>query len=227
MTSPAQPQRSPPQPPANAARVEGVDAWEYLPLTAEAEVAFVWAHGDLTLVALGIADDDAALAGAGWPARVGGRSFDGGPGEGEWAGWPGAWRIRPRTIYAARRPGEVWRLGDPFAPGDRGGRPPAPLAPWAPLAADAFAPLEGLDQWIAATRRASAAIADGAAEKIVLARREVARCPGVGARGPALLPVLRDSNPEAVTFGIKLGADTGWFVGATPETLVAPRRRAG
>ena len=197
------------------ARVAGVDAWDYLPLAQSYETAFVWSRGDLRVVALGESGPEQASAGEAWPSEVGGRSFTGEAGRDEWAGWPGAWRGRPQTLYVSRGDGEVWRLGDPSSPA----RPPAAPDPWRSLPATAFSPVEPVEVWIDATRAATAAIGASAAEKVVLARREVASLAQACGRATALLPVLRQGNAEAVTFGIKLGAG-GWFVGATPETLI-------
>ncbi len=219
MTASAHETRSPPkgsdERPAD--RVAGVDAWDYLPLAQSDEIAFVWSRGDLRIVALGEAspEENQASVPWPWPCEVGGCSFTGAAGRDEWTGWPGYWRARPRTIYVSHRAGEVWRLGDPSAPS----QPPAPLDPWTVIAASSFSPVESEPVWKNATRAATAAIAAGAAQKVVLARREVARYPRAGARATALLPLLRRDNAEAVTFGVKLG-DRGWFVGATPETLL-------
>jgi len=201
-----------PRPPV---RVAGVDAWDYLPLVQDCDNAFVWSRGDLRIVALGEADPGELPAGALWPCEVGGRSFTGAEGRDEWSGWPGAWRAAPRTIYASRRRGEVWRLGDSAAPS----QPPRALPAWRALDGSAFSPVEPVDVWIAATQAATAAIAAGAAEKVVLARREVAKATRASQRAASLLPILRRSNEDAVTFGVKLG-ERGWFVGATPETLI-------
>ncbi len=210
-----QPYSSPRRHARPTARVAGVDAWDYLPLAQSFQTAFVWSRGDLRVVALGSANTEQTSAGEPWPCEVGGRSFTGEAGRDEWTGWPGAWRGRPRTIYISRRDGEVWRLGDATSPA----RPPAAASPWSALPATAFSPVEPMKVWIEATRAATSAIGAGAAEKVVLARREVASLPQASGRAIALLPVLRRSNAEAVTFGLKLGG-RGWFVGATPETLI-------
>jgi isochorismate synthase len=211
-----QPHPSPRSSARSVARVEGVDAWDYLPLAEAADVAVAWSRGELRLLALGEAAPGEGPSHRDWPGEFGGRSFTGAEGRDEWRGWPGAWRLRPRVLYASRRAGEVWRLGDTRAPAVL----PAAAGRWAAIDPAAFAPVEGLDAWVTATTEATAAIRAGAAEKIVLARREVAEVPGVSRRGAALLPLLRQQSANAVTFGVKLRDDLGWFVGATPETLI-------
>ncbi|MEZ4385536.1 MAG: chorismate-binding protein [Nannocystaceae bacterium] len=212
----SQPHTPPRSSARSVARVGGVDAWDYLPLADAEAVAFAWSRGPLRLLALGEAAPGEGPSAREWPGEFGGRSFTGAPGRDEWAGWPGSWRVRPRVLYASRGAGEVWRLGDGRAPAE----PPPPAEPWRAIDPAAFAPVEGLDAWVAATTAATTTIRAGAAEKIVLARREVAAAPGVGRRGAALLPLLRQQSANAVTFGVKLGGELGWFVGATPETLV-------
>ncbi len=217
MTASAHETQTPPKGPDErpADRVAGVDAWDYLPLVQNDEIAFVWSHGDLRIVALGEACPGKHPTSAPWLCEVGGSSFTGEAGRDEWTGWPGSWRARPRTIYASRRSGEVWRLGDPSAPS----QPPGQLDPWTAIAQHSFSPVESELSWKNATRAATKAIAAGAPAKVVLARREVARCPRASDRAAALLPLLRRDNAEAVTFGVKLG-ERGWFVGASPETLI-------
>ncbi|HGG57597.1 MAG TPA: isochorismate synthase, partial [Nannocystis exedens] len=217
MTASPHDMQTPPKGPDKrpADRVAGVDAWDYLPLVQDHEIAFVWSRGDLRIVALGAARPGEKQASAPRPCEIGGCSFTGAAGRDEWTGWPGSWRARPRTIYASRCSGEVWRLGDPNAPS----RPPTSLDPWTAIAQSSFSPVESEPSWKITTRAATQAIATGAAEKVVLARREVARSPRASARAASLLPLLRRDNNEAVTFGVKLGK-RGWFVGASPETLI-------
>ncbi len=195
--------------------VAGADAWDYLPLAAQAPSALAWRSGDLAFVALDLTPPRSPLAPHPWPLRFAGRTFTGAPGEGVWAGWPGAWEAAPRALYLSRRPGEVVCIGEARA--DR--PPPSPSAP--PLAPLHFTPATDRPTWEAAVGRATAAIRAGEASKIVLARREVARLPNAAAHVLPLLGQLRARHPGATTFGLNLGGDLGWFVGATPETLIA------
>lgn len=204
---------------AGPRRVAGADAWAYLGLAARAPSAFVWRSGELAIVGVDLttaAPRPSNPAGEPrWPTRIGGRSFSGAPGRGEWSGWPGALRASPRRLYVSFGDGAVWRLGDgPETPpaSDAGPLP-------GPRGSLRFEAIEPEDAWQAAVQATTAAIRDGVASKVVLARRERAALPGAADHAPRVLAALRRDHPRATVFGLRPAADLGWFVGATPETL--------
>src|SRR5690606_3731895 len=111
--------------------------------------------------------------------------------------------------------GRVFRLGDgPDAP--EGPTPPIVAAPRGPLRFEAIEPEAA---WQAAVRTTTAAIREGVAAKVVLARRELAPLADAAAHAPAVLGALRAEHPRATVFGLRPGGALGWFVGAPPETL--------
>ena len=210
------PLRSSPHAPRPAApvgdlrHVAGDDAWDYLPLAQRAPSALAWRSSAFAFVALDLQPVHAAPH-----LHLAGRTFTGAPGRDVWAGWPGAWSLAPRVLYLSRRPGEVLRAG----PGDE--RPPPALGPPPRLAPADYVPAQPEAEFCAAVARATRAIAEGRARKIVLARREDAALPGAEDRALALLPALARLHPDAAVFALRLAPGLGWFLGATPETLLA------
>lgn len=194
--------------------VAGADAWAYLGLAAAAPSAFVWRSGSLAIVGVDLGPEAPGLPR--WPTRIGGRTFTGAPGRDEWSGWPGALRASPRLLYVSRGDGRVFRLGDgPDAPEG----PPASRSPRPPSGPLRFEAIEPEAAWQAAVRTTTAAIREGVAAKVVLARRELAPLADAAAHAPAVLGALRAEHPRATVFGLRPGGALGWFVGATPETL--------
>jgi isochorismate synthase len=194
--------------------VAGRDAWDYLPLAADARGALAWSSGDRTFLAL-----DLEPAASGEPARFHGGAFAekellAGP----WRGWPAAWSANARVLYWNLPEGGVACIGAPSAD-----TPPPPLLTPPRLERADFIPTESPASWQRAAEAAITQIAAGLAHKIVLARSERASYPGAERHALAHLTQLRALYPTTTTFALTLGPGLGWFIGATPETLIAQR----
>jgi salicylate biosynthesis isochorismate synthase/menaquinone-specific isochorismate synthase len=81
-----------------------------------------------------------------------------------------------------------------------------------------FAPRQERDGWDALLEQALERIRSGAIQKVVLARRMRAVIPRA-VQVERLVDSLAARHPSCAIFAIA-GADGGWFVGATPETLL-------
>ncbi|MEZ4452553.1 MAG: isochorismate synthase [Nannocystaceae bacterium] len=202
--------------PAGPRPVAGADAWAYLGILRGASSAFVWRSGPLALCGVDLGPEGPGAAG--WPTRVGGRTFTGAPGRDEWSGWPGVLRASPRLLYVSRGDGRVFRLGE--GPSTPPAEAPHPSTASPSAGAPRFMPVEAADAWQDAVRTTTAAIREGVAAKVVLARREVAELPDAITRAPALLRGLRAEHPRSSVYGLLPARELGWFIGATPETLI-------
>lgn len=89
------------------------------------------------------------------------------------------------------------------------------VPPWRGVLREILIP--GEDDWTRLAERAVAAIAEGAFDKVVLARSTTVEADS-GFDVPAALEFLRRHDSETTAFGVRMAS--GWFVGATPELLV-------
>lgn len=95
-----------------------------------------------------------------------------------------------------------------------------PDAALSPCGSVTIRSLEDEAQWCARVAAASAAVADGALDKVVLARAAECELP-TGSRFDrmAVLEALRQAHPESICFAVSQ-TDGHCFLGATPEILV-------
>jgi salicylate biosynthesis isochorismate synthase len=158
----------------------------------------------------------------------GGVAFDGerrrGP---EWAGFGEARWILPR-VAVAERSGRRFLLA--FTRGDDATlarreldgilETASPRRPEGEVGERrAFlAPRDERNGWDASLERALERIRSGSLQKVVLARRLRSTLPGP-VQVPRLVEALATRHRSCATFALA-GADGGWFVGATPETLL-------
>jgi len=174
------------------------------------------------------------------PVALGGLAFTrGSAGRAPWEGFGDARFVIPRFLLVRRRHARDAELALLLAPGERLDRQveahliedaahlldalhaPAPSTVPAELRIDHLS----RSAWEARVRDVLDAIASGAFEKIVAARRSVVSTgdPGVALHPADALARLRVRYPTCTRFALRPGADAGTFLGATPERLVARR----
>ncbi len=239
---------------ARAARVlrhvalSGRNIWDFVDVAAAARPLFAWRDPirDHTFVAWGEAArfcetrrhafaalqrwcsvynersaDDAPMP-AGLPLCVGGHSFSPGVQTGPWSDWPAMVWIVPKFLAYQLDDGRQGlllrgdaRLAEALAPAPDRAAAVAPSLRWRSDPQP--------DGYRALVHDALNDIAGGRLHKVVTARRCAARA-AAGFDPIATLHALRRGHGGATVFGLRHG--DAWWMGATPETLVAVERGA-